>query len=123
MIAAYAPESPPLPAAAPSTVQIFVMIAVVAFAAGTVGLVVQAVRGGRGPSFVESAASMMFVGWFSTAVALQLAGVRWTSDGVVALPWLAVVPLVIASVVLIAVGIRVDCTARFGSSSDHRERP
>ena len=27
MIAAYAPESPPLPAAAPSTVQIFVMIA------------------------------------------------------------------------------------------------
>ena len=112
MIDAYTRESPPLPTEAPTTIQIFAVVAVVAFAAGTVGLVVQAVRGKRGPSFLESAASMMFVGWFSTAVALQLAGVRWTSGGVVALPWLAVIPLVVASLVLVAVGVRVDCTDR-----------
>jgi hypothetical protein len=112
MIAAYTPESPPMSTGAPTTIQIFAIVAVVAFAAGTVGLVLQAVRGTRGPSFLESAASMMFVGWFSTAVALQLAGVSWTSGGVVALPWLAVIPLVVASLALVAVGIRVDRTAR-----------
>ena len=112
MIAAYTTESPPMSTGAPTTIQIFAIVAVVAFAAGTVGLVLQAVRGTRGPSFLESAASMMFVGWFSTAVALQLAGVSWTSGGVVALPWLAVIPLVVASLMLVAVGIRVDRTAR-----------
>lgn len=119
----FTPESPPL-AASTSAVQIFAILGAVAVIGSAVYLLLDAVRGDHGHPFLEANASIMFAGWFSAAVSLQLAGTPWTCGGVVTLPWLVVCSLLAASMVLVGVGVRLDRTSeaksplKKGSSDD-----
>ncbi len=87
---------------------VFAIVAVTTVVGSAVYLLVDAVRGDHGHPFLEADASIMFAGWFAAGVSLQLTGTPWTCGGVVALPWLVVCSLGVASLVLVVVGLRVD---------------
>jgi len=104
-------------------VEIFAIFAVVAIAASTIYLLIDAIRGGHGRSYLEADATIMFSGWFAAGVSMQLGQTPWVSSGVVSMPWLIVCSLAAASLLLVGMGHRIEGSVALSSDWRTHDEP